>query len=163
MFVGLVIVSTILVSGYLILDQFKTQQQTFNTLLATNALNTNTQIVELRTSDQVLEQGINDLDAQQSLDIARLEDAIRDQQNVIDIQQGQIDSIQRQVTELRVENNKLWTRIYDLEGKFIAIECEVWGDGVSDKTENPCGGYYDRYGNWVSANDPYYPYPYYGP
>lgn len=167
--IGLIVAVTALACGYLIVKEFQDTQETYNKALAANALSTNQQIVELRTQDQALEDGINDLDAQQSADIARLEQAIRDQQNVIDTQQGQIDSNQRQINDLRTQINELWERNYGLETRISSLECEVWGegeDGECTKPENPCspcgsgcGGYYDRYGNWVSGCYPYYGYP----
>lgn len=174
--IGLVVAVTALVCGYLVVKEFQDTQETYNKALAANALSTNQQIVELRTQDQALEDGINDLDAQQSEDIARLEQAIRDQQNVIDTQQGQIDSNQRQI-------NDLWDRNYGLEARISALEVTCGsgecGDGdacagncttgeggcgntCGSGSCGSCGGYYDRYGYWVSncgSCYPYYGYP----
>ena len=162
MFVGLIVTVTFLVAGYSVMKEFKDQQEGFNQALAADALKTNVAIVELRTQDQALEDGLNTLDEQQSADIARLEQALRDQQNVIDSQQRIIDNMQNQIYNLQDEDRNIWTRIYELETRVGELECEIWGeDNECSAPENPCGpsscssgcssGYYDRFGYWVST------------
>ena len=160
MTVVIIIAVTALFCGYLIVKEFQDTQETYNRALAENALDTNMQIVELRTAIQVLEQGINDIDYQHSLDISRLELAVRDQQNVIDTQQDQLDSLQRQVSTQNSNHYKQEELINELTGRVILLEFYAESEGifyVPDFEDVPfcpyCGNY--RY-------DPY-DYPYYGP
>ena len=160
MTVGIIIAVTALVCGYLVVKEFQDQQEHYNTALAANALQTNVQIVELRTTDQVLEQGINDLDAQQSADIARLEQAIRDQQNVIDSQQDHLTRMQDQIWALQNKNYDTDAKITSLETQVKALECEVWGDGC-EGPEEPCGDCGAPYTCPYCGNRYPYDYPYY--
>ena len=167
--IGLLVTVTALVCGYLIIEEFQDTQQTYNKALAENALDTNIQLVELRSQIAALEEGITNLDGQHSADVDRLSQATRDQQAVIDRQQGQIDSLQRQLNEAYQDRGKLWVKVGDLEARISYLECEVFDLGedciappIPECPTGQCncaGGYYDRYGSWV-PNCGYYPYGY---
>ena len=117
--IGLIVAVTALICGYLVVREFQEQQMSFNQALADNAITTNQQLVEIRTQLAALEEAINNLDGQHSEDIARIDQALRDQQAAID---ANAQNIQRNTDNYYDLNSKYW----ELEDRISKLECDVY-------------------------------------